>query len=658
MKNLKTYFRNIIPKPLLISMAGLAYLLLCYELLRLGFLIANRQYFTGVAAGEVLWAFVYGLRFDVSALLMLNSVIILLYNLPGFPARYNWYSKTLLALFWAANLAGIILNLADYGYFGFTQRRLMYELFAMPIEIMGMVPGLITGYWHLFLLLAVLITLFIYTSQKYLTWLDRKVSYEFNIFTESLSFILITGLAVLGIRGGLQSKPIRQAHAFWSPHRVAGQLTLNSTFTVLRSLSQPQLSQYQFMPPDQAQSLVQNMLAEPGQEMAAEGYPFLRYKKYFQPPRKLNVVIFIMESWSANQVGPAAGRSSATPFFDSLARQGLLFTNFLANAQRSLEAVPAILAGLPAFYNNGAFIGSQAEMDRILGLGRILSKQGYATSFHHGAKVGSMGFDAFSRLAGFAKYYGKEDYPGLTDSIQDGTWGVYDEEFYGDAFSRIDKFPKPFCTAIFSLSPHDPLKIPKYRQALFAAYKNEDRFRQDLRYSDYSLSTFFAKAQKEDWFSNTIFVITGDHPYHATRDNFLSIFQVPLLVYCPGLIKPGVRTDIASQVDILPTLVDLLWLPGNQASMGRSLLNVDARGFAVVRHGTQFAIFNDHFALLSNLERVVGLYDYRTDPEFRNDLQKKDPQTAWVMELNLKAYIQQASYAIAKDRICRESDIR
>jgi hypothetical protein len=299
MKNLKTYFLDLIPKPLVISLLGLAFLLPCYELLRFGFLLANRQYFARVAAGEVLWAFVYGLRFDVSALLMLNGVVILLYNLPGFPARNQWYSKTLLTLFWAANLAGIVLNLADYGYFGFTQRRLMFELFAMPGEIFGMLPGLLSGYWHLFLLLAVLLALFIYTSLKYLTWLDKKVAYKFNIFTECLSFILIVGLAVLGIRGGLQSKPIRQNHAFFSGNRVTGYLALNSAFTVLRSLSQPKLQEYQFMPRPEAQKLVEAALRDSNETMVDGEYPFLRRKRFQVPEKKLNVVIFIMESWPA-----------------------------------------------------------------------------------------------------------------------------------------------------------------------------------------------------------------------------------------------------------------------------------------------------------------------------------------------------------------------
>ncbi len=658
MKNLKTYYWDLIPKPLLISVAGLVYLLFCYELLRLGFLVANRQYFAGVPAGQVLWAFVYGLRFDLSALLMLNGVILLLYNLPGFPGRFQWYSKTMLALFWLVNIPGFIVNLTDYGYYGFTQRRLMFELFAMPRETMDMVPSLVRGYWPLFLLLAVLTGLFIYSSLKLFSRLDKKTAYKFNPFTELLSLILIIGLAVLGIRGGLQSKPIRQNHAFFSESRAAGYLALNSTFTVLRSLSQPKLAEFQFMPREQAQDLVEAMLLDPNETMANREYPFLRQKQFPDAEKKLNVVIFIMESWSAGQIGALSEGPSATPFFDSLSRQGILYTNFMANSQRSLEAVPAILTSIPAFYNNHSFINSQAEMNRVMGLGHILLKRGYTTSFHHGAKVGSMGFDAYARTAGFLKYYGKEDFPGLADSLQDGTWGVYDEEFFGDALSRMNSFNKPFASVIFSLSPHDPLKIPRYRESLFAEYKDDDKFRRALRYSDLSLKAFFEKARNQDWYENTVFIITGDHPYHSMRNNFASIFQVPLLIYRPKGLAPGRDDGIGSQVDILPTVLDLLSLSTTHASMGSSLLSGKKEHYAVVRHGAEFAVFDNRLVLVSDLEKINGLYDHRKDSGFKNDLQTARPEEAGKLFEYLRAYIQQASYAIARDRICREEDIR
>jgi phosphoglycerol transferase MdoB-like AlkP superfamily enzyme len=655
---MKLRLKYLIPKQLKLSLAGFAFLLLCYELLRLGFLIANRQYFSGVPAGQVLWAFVYGLRFDLSALLMLNAVILLLYNLPGNPARFRWYSSLLLFLFFAANLAAVTVNLADYGYYGFTQRRLMFELFAMPGEILEMLPGLLSGYWHLFLLLASAMALFVYAGLRLFKTLDEKIPYKFNIFTEPLSLILIAGLAVLGIRGGLQSKPIRQNHAFFCQSRAAGYLALNSTFTVLRSLSQPRLSEYQFMPRDSAQALIEEMVRDSNEAMPDREYPFLRQRTATGPERRLNLVIFIMESWSAGQVGPAPGRESATPFFDSLARQGMLFTNFMANSQRSLEAVPAILTSIPAFYNQYSFINSQAEMNRVLGLGHILLKRGYTTSFHHGAKTGSMGFDAYARTAGFLKYFGKEDFPGLADSVQDGTWGVYDEEFFGHALSRMNGFNQPFASVIFSLSPHDPLTIPEYRESLFGQYKEKDRFRKTLRYSDYSLKTFFEKARGTDWLKNTVFVITGDHPYHSMREDFASVFRVPLLIYCPGLLGPDVRTGIASQVDVMPTILSIMNLSTVHASMGGSLMSVTKGRYAILRHGSEFAILDDRLALTSDLEKVTGLYDYRNDPGFKNNLKDQKPEETTRLFSNLKAYIQQASYAIARDRICREGDVR
>jgi len=169
---------------------------------------------------------------------------------------------------------------------------------------------------------------------------------------------------------------------------------------------------------------------------------------------------------------------------------------------------------------------------------------------------------------------------------------------------------------------------------------------------------FFEQARNQDWYENTVFIITGDHPYHSMRNDFASIFQVPLLIYRPQDLAPARDDGIGSQVDIMPTVLDLLSLSTTHASMGSSLLSGKKEHYAVVRHGAEFAVFNDRLVMVSDLEKINGLYDHRNDSGFKNDLQTAKPEEAGKMFEYLRAYIQQASYAIARDRICRENDIR
>jgi hypothetical protein len=240
--------RSMLSKQLRISLIALAALVFLYALLRLGFLVYNGPYFTGLPVPEVLLAFVYGLRFDLSGLLLLNLPILLLYNLPGHPSRKRWFGLILFGLFCTVNLFGIGFSLADYAYFPTIQRRLTYEPLIMSREILAMIPGLMVDYWHLSLLLVLADAGFVWISFRFLAFWEKREPYRFHPLKEGVSLLLLVGLVVLGIRGGLQSKPIRQSHAFFSSHRAVGYLALSTPFSILRSLKQEGMAGLALMP--------------------------------------------------------------------------------------------------------------------------------------------------------------------------------------------------------------------------------------------------------------------------------------------------------------------------------------------------------------------------------------------------------------------------
>ncbi|MEW6655236.1 MAG: LTA synthase family protein, partial [Bacteroidota bacterium] len=322
-----------------------------------------------------------------------------------------------------------------------------------------------------------------------------------------------------------------------------------------------------------------------------------------------------MESWSAEYIGSISGLESSAPFFDSLANKGTLFTNFLANGQRSIEAVPSILASLPAVFPS-SIIGSRVEINKIRGLGSILLEHGYTTSFHHGAASGSMGFDAFVPSAGFLNYYSKSEFTNYADSLFDGAWGIFDEPFFLDAANKINQFNEPFCTVIFSLSPHDPFKIPNNRKPLFDKYKNGTDFQAAMRYSDFSIQKFFEFAEKQNWYKNTVFIITGDHTFYTARNDIFSSFHIPLLIFDPADLSRKRNSKVGTHVDILPTILDLLNIPTVHASMGRSLLDEKLKGFGAMTFFPNFLFFDDKSVYLDDFEKRKEFYaNYKfTDP--------------------------------------------
>jgi len=224
--------------------------------------------------------------------------------------------------------------------------------------------------------------------------------------------------------------------------------------------------------------------------------------------------------------------------------------------------------------------------------------------------------------------------------------------------TRLSHFEPPFCSVVYSLSPHDPLSIPNELEPRFAPFAQESMYRQALRYSDYSLEQFFKQAQRQPWFGHTVFIIVGDHPYNAAQNDFHSTFHVPMLIFAPGWISPKRDDRIASQIDILPTLMDLLHFPDVHASMGRSLLHPSEKHFAVVKYGTQYGLITDDYLFLSDLKDSESLFAYRIDQKLSRNLMDNMSDQALQFKQQITSYLQEATTAIKQDRICRKEDLK
>src|SRR5262249_40471257 len=211
-------------------------------------------------------------------------------------------------------------------------------------------------------------------------------------------------------------------------------------------------------------------------------------KTQFAPPasaragaeRRDNVVIIIVESLSAQYTGMGEPTRGYTPFLDELGKKGILFKNHFADARRSIDAPPAILAGLPHLVDETFYCAQQKQ---LVGIGSLLKEHGYRTSFFHGGRNGTMYFDIFSKRMGFDNYYGLNEYPNRRD--YDGTWGIYDEPFLQFVGRELTSYKEPFASVVFTLSSHNPYKIPAQYEGVFR--KGELPILESVGYVDYSM---------------------------------------------------------------------------------------------------------------------------------------------------------------------------
>jgi len=285
-----------------------------------------------------------------------------------------------------------------------------------------------------------------------------------------------------------------------------------------------------------------------------------------RPPR--NVVLITVESLSARYLGSFGNQQGLTPRLDALARKSLVFTNLYAAGTRTVRGLDATTLGTPPI--PGEAIMRRPGNDHLATLGEILHHQGYESLFIYG------GYGYFDNMNA---YYASNDYRVVdrTDfpkaSVGFGNiWGVADEYLFDNSLTQLDRVyasGKPFLAQIMTTSNHRPYTYPNGRIDIPSPSNREGT----VKYTDYAIGRFIEQASRKPWFKDTLFVIVADHCASAAGKTRLPVagYRIPLIFYAPALLAPGRDNRLASQIDIPPTLLDVLNQTGGQRFFGQSL---------------------------------------------------------------------------------------
>lgn len=621
----------MVPSPAIrLLLRRFALLMGVYTLLRLGFYLFNIGTFAGIGAGALLLALVHGLRFDISALLWLNLPLVLLSLLVPVSARRG--QQWLRGLFVLLNFPGFLLNVIDWEYFKFIGRRLSNEWSTIGDDLQRQAGQIGAHYWYLAVPLGALV---------YLLWrlcpmprpAEAAAANRPRWAQRLVEFVLVVGLAVLGLRGGLQLKPLRTGAAFEQQPAVLGHLALNSTFTVLKSVEDIPVDRKNYFATDAA--LRAFLGARPLPARAAGAVPD-------------NVVLLLVESFGSEYTGVEnGGQGGYTPFFDSLATAPgarLLRENY-ANARRSIEALPAVLAGLPSLMDQ-PFITSSFQTAELHGLGEMLGRHGYTTALYHGGTNGTMGFDVFAGIAGMQHYYGLNEYPGGSASADhDGHWGIFDEPYLQYFNRQLSAAKPPFFAALFTLSAHEPFTVPAPHRGKLPV--GTQPIHPTIAYTDLALQRFFRAARRQPWYAHTLFVLTADHTSQSDQPGYqnpLGYHKTPLLFFRPGQDLPAVDPHrISQQADIPASVLDVLGLQREQSFLlpfGSSVFDPARPGRALFRDGDSYYLVHSNFVTELKNNNSIQLYPYQTHFIPTQPLANPDPALVQQYGNELRACVQ------------------
>lgn len=600
----------------------LLWLLAAYSLLRIFFLGINYNEFRQANFGQMAEALLSGVRFDIATITWINSIFVLLSILP-----FRWleslvYQRVIKILFLVSNLPFLLLNAIDIFFFKFTARRTSAEILRIGGDVLHQTPQLLRNYWFVPLGVGLLAWAL---WRLYPNYQHEKSSKTLAIWKSWLAILPVAALCVLAIRSSLAIKPLQEGHAFNITPTELGNVVLNTPFVFLKTLDNETVERLHYFPNNQA---ITKLIHKP---LSENPNP---------TPTRQNVVVIILESFGSEYLGTGNPYKGYMPFLDSLAREGLFFKNTYANGRRSIEAMSAIMAGVPSLMKD-AYISSGFQSNHLYGLGTALRENGYQTAFFHGGTNGTMNFDMFAKLAGFQQYFGQNEYPNKAD--YDGNWGIFDEPFLQFTAQKMSGMKQPFGVGIFTLSSHQPYTIPAQHKGRFP--KGTLAVHESLGYADYSLKAFFKAAAQTDWYNNTVFVLTADHTQESQEIAYqteLGNYDVPMIWFSPQKRYPA-QPDTARAVqhaDIMPSVLDYLGLkPRERHYFGSSIFGEIQPEIVNLSDG-HYLYINPPYYLHLYADGRVSLFDYRTQKPIHQPYTAEQIRVCQTYESRLKAYLQ------------------
>jgi phosphoglycerol transferase MdoB-like AlkP superfamily enzyme len=326
--------------------------------------------------------------------------------------------------------------------------------------------------------------------------------------------------------------------------------------------------------------------------------------------RPRNVVLVSVESLSASFLGAYGATGGLTPNLDRIARQGWQFNRVFATGTRTVRGLEALSIGTPPV--PGQSIVRRPKNEHLATIGELLKDQGFVTQFIYG------GYGYFDNMNAYFsgndyKIVDRTDFPDQS-IVFENAWGVADESLFDNALNAIDhevKTGKRVFTHIMTTSNHRPYTYPNGRIDIPSPGKRPGA----VKYTDYAIGKFLEDARAKPWFNDTLFVFIADHCASVAGKTRLPVekYHIPLIMYAPALLRPAIFDQTLSQIDVVPTLLDMLGADGRDAFFGTSVFRqTPAEGRAFISNYQELGYLKH--GILTVLSPKQMTRAFRVDP--------------------------------------------
>ena len=616
------------------------------QICRATFYFYNKDLIGTIESEEIWLLFKGSLVFDNASIMYSLALYMILTLFPVSQNIWNnkWYRWVTFGIYILPVAIMLIANLGDVVYFHYTQKRCTAEeiFFANNSNTTQLMFQFLIENWYLAILFAALMTAIVFGYRTNFTtrdivdfpkrdereegvkaWFTPRMLKGVGLFAllRMVVMSLMVLFAVYGIRGGLtrMTRPITLSNSMlytFSPNKA--NLILSNPFCIIRTMSHHLVVPHFFDEKEVDAIYTPSHYPEDMQKSelfgCCEGY---------------NVVVFILESFSAEHsaylMPEIHSGQGYTPHLDNLMRNGLTLDRCYANGLTSIAAPPAVWSSIPSYEHS--FMLMAESLAEYKALPTILKDKGYRTAFFCGSEHGSMGFGAYAHLVDIEELYSMDDYYDSHGECNfDDAWGIWDEPFIDFMGEKLSGFNEPFFASIITLTSHHPFNVPDSAKGELPMGTTLNH--RPIAYTDRAVGRFMEKYKDEEWFKHTLFVFVADHvSSERMAERTLAVpgcFHIVGAMYTPDGALPAQRYEhVASQVDIMPTVLGLLGCDEPYFAIGRDIFNEPHREpFTLIRSGYAYTALTDDCVVDFAESSSRGAYRY-DDYRHSNDISSK-----------------------------------
>lgn len=459
------------------------------------------------------------------------------------------------------------VDMALYGYWGFRLDATLFFYLQSPGDAMASVPV------EQFLLQSGIFVLYaagIYWLFKHFTMPLFPETPVRNRIGGTVVVLLSAGILFIPIRGGVTTSTANVGMVYFSKNQFLNHSAINPCFSLLASLSKQQdfAKQFNFFPEDKRKEIYNTLILQPDSTSSLS-----KNKIELLNTKRPNILIILMESFSASVVETVGGEDNVTPRLNRLSKEGVLFSNIYANSFRTDRGIVSVLNGYLA-QPTTSIMKYPAKSQTLPSIARSLNEQGYTADMLYGGDINFTNMQSYFFSSGYSKVTADRDFP-LSSRLS--KWGANDDITFNHLYEAIEKQPEgsPWLSTFLTLSSHEPFEVPYHR--LSEPYPNS------VAFTDSCIGSFINQFKKLPAWKNSLVILISDHGFRYPEDvkeYEPRRFHIPMIWLGGAIKEPAVIGTYANQTDLAATLLSQLDLPHQQFTFSKDILNPDSPVYA------------------------------------------------------------------------------